>query len=50
MESDNRFDDYIKRYSECHHISPEEALTHAMVREVRKYYDEEQKGGLICVR
>lgn len=49
MESKDRFDSYVRRYSECHHISPEDALKHAMVREVRKYYDEEQEGGQICV-
>lgn len=33
--------EYIDRFSKCYHITPEEALNHKIVQEVKKYYEEE---------
>lgn len=35
-------DAYLKKYCKKHEVSREEALTHATVREVGRYYDEIQ--------
>ena len=32
------FDIYVERYSKCYHITPEEALKHKLVQDVRTYY------------
>lgn len=42
MNSDARFESYLERYSKCRHITIEQAKQHAMVREVQKYYEEEE--------
>lgn len=34
------FNEYIERYSTKHRITSEEALSHKMVQEVKKYYEE----------
>ena len=39
METD--FDIYLKKYCGKHQISPEEAIQHALVKLVKKYYEEE---------
>lgn len=41
------FEAYVKRYCKKHKITPEEAKEHALVKDVRKYYETEE-GGLIC--
>ena len=38
----DNYDDYIKRYAEQHGITIEEAETHALVQEVKKFYKEGQ--------
>ena len=37
-ESNSKFRDYVDKYSRDHRITVEEALTHAMVRQVYLYY------------
>lgn len=39
VESD--FEAYVERYCRKHKITPEEAKEHAMVREVKAYYEED---------
>lgn len=34
------YDDYVKRYAEEHEISIEEAETHALIKEVKKFYEQ----------
>lgn len=41
----NDFELYVKKYSEKHNITPEEAKTHKMVRDVEAYYKELNSGG-----
>lgn len=43
MESDERFEIYLERYSKCCHVTTEQAKQHAMVREVKLYYEEEEE-------
>lgn len=43
MESDERFEAYVVRFSKCHHITIEQAKQYAMVREVKRYYEEEEE-------
>lgn len=40
----NDFEDFVLRYSKKHKITPDEAKTHALVREVKAYYEERDKG------
>lgn len=40
-ETNKDFKDYVDKYAKKNHITPEEALTHATVREAYKYYREE---------
>lgn len=44
MNFDERVESYINRYSKCRHITVEQAEQHAMVREVKKNYKEEEEG------
>lgn len=37
----SNLDDYIERYCRQYGYTPEEAKNHALVKEVRKYYEEE---------
>ena len=38
------FEEYVERYARENKISQEEALTHAVVREVDDYYKNAEKG------
>lgn len=40
----NDFEEFVARYSKKHEITPEEAKTHALVKEVQAYYEERDKG------
>lgn len=40
----NDFEEFVARYSKKHEITPEEAKTHALVKEVQAYYEELNKG------
>lgn len=44
-EADKNYEEYIERFCEYRRISREEAEKHAMVREIKKYY-EEMEGSL----
>jgi hypothetical protein len=44
MNSDERLEAYLQRYSKCRHISIDQAKQHALVREVQKQYKEEEEG------
>ena len=37
------FEEYVQKYAEKHGISVEEAKTHAIVKNVKKSYDEDEK-------
>lgn len=41
------FEAYVERYCRKHKITPEEAKQHALVRDVKEYY-ESMEGGLTC--
>ena len=43
MTAKERFEGYLDRYSRTYRITPEEAEQHAMVEEVKEYYEEESK-------
>ncbi len=45
--NDNDFDIYLNKYCTSYHLSPEEAIKHRLVQEVKAYY-EEKKGGIVC--
>lgn len=40
----NDFEEYVRRYSRKHEITPEEAKEHALVKEVKAYYEERDRG------
>lgn len=42
MDAKTKFKDFVERYSKCRHITPDEAVKHAMVKEVKLYYEEEE--------
>jgi hypothetical protein len=44
MKSDGLLEAYIERFSKSRHITIEQALQQAIVREVKKYYEEEEDG------
>lgn len=37
-----RYDDYMERYCRTGKCTPEEAHTHALVKEVKNYYEREE--------
>lgn len=37
-----RYDDYVERYCRTGKCTPEEAHTHALVKEVKNYYEREE--------
>lgn len=37
-----RYDDYVERYCRTGKCKPEEAHTHALVKEVKNYYESEE--------
>lgn len=41
MDAEARFNEYIERFSKCNHITPDEAVKNAIVKEVKLYYEEE---------
>lgn len=41
MSVKERFKEYLDKYSRTYRITPEEAEQHAMVEEVKEYYEEE---------
>lgn len=41
-EYHSTFEDYLKRYCEDKKITIDEALTHSIIQEVKKQYDEEK--------
>ena len=41
-EYDSTFEDYLKKYCADKKVTEEEALTHGIVKEVKKQYDEEK--------
>lgn len=47
VQVEEDFEAYVERYCKKHQITPDEAKTHMLVREVRKHYETEE-GGLIC--
>ena len=42
MTVKERFKQYLDRFSRTYRITPEEAEQHAIVEEVKEYYEEEQ--------
>lgn len=40
----NDFEEFVAKYSKKHEITPEEAKTHYLVKEVQAYYEERDKG------
>lgn len=40
----NDFEEFVKKYCKKHEITPEEAKTHALVKEVQAYYEERDRG------
>ena len=45
MNSDERFEAYVGRFSKSRHLTIEQAIQYAMVREVKKYYEKEEEDG-----
>lgn len=38
------YKEYIQRLAKCNHITPEEADTHFIAKEVKKYYENKYEG------
>lgn len=42
MNSQTRFKDFVERFAKSYNITPEEAMKHTIVKEVKLYYEEEE--------
>ena len=42
----NDFEEYVARYCKKHEVTPEEAKTHALVKEVQAYYERLNEGAI----
>lgn len=43
MDSQTRFKDFVERFAKSYRITPEEVKKHAIVKEVKLYYEEEEE-------
>lgn len=43
-DAETDYKEYIERLAKCNHITTEEAETHFIAKEVKKYYEDKYKG------